>query len=61
MTVEPTASESTLAPLLQVRDLVKEFELRRTSWRTHAATVQAVSGVSFDIGEIGRASCRERV
>ncbi len=55
--------ESHVAPLLQVRDLVKEFELRRTSWRTHAATVQAVSGVSFDIsaGEalslVGESGC----
>ncbi|HEY7628187.1 MAG TPA: ABC transporter ATP-binding protein, partial [Ilumatobacteraceae bacterium] len=50
-------------PLVQVRDLVKEFELRRTSWRTHNATVQAVSGVSFDIraGEalslVGESGC----
>jgi oligopeptide/dipeptide ABC transporter ATP-binding protein len=51
------------SPLVQVRDLVKEFELRRTSWRTQAATVQAVSGVSFDIraGEalslVGESGC----
>ena len=51
------------APLVQVRDLVKEFELRRTSWRTENATVQAVSGVSFDIsaGEafsiVGESGC----
>ena len=50
-------------PLVQVRDLVKEFELRRTSWRTEAATVHAVSGVSFDIraGEalalVGESGC----
>jgi len=50
-------------PLVQVRDLVKEFELRRTSWRTESATVHAVSGVSFDIraGEalalVGESGC----
>jgi oligopeptide/dipeptide ABC transporter ATP-binding protein len=50
-------------PLVQVRDLVKEFELRRASWRTGAATVHAVSGVSFDIraGEalalVGESGC----
>ena len=54
---------ATQEPLLQVRDLVKTFELRRTSWRTQASTVQAVSGVSFDIsaGEalslVGESGC----
>jgi oligopeptide/dipeptide ABC transporter ATP-binding protein len=54
---------ATTEPLVQVRDLVKEFDLRRTSWRTQAATVQAVSGVSFDIsaGEalalVGESGC----
>jgi oligopeptide/dipeptide ABC transporter ATP-binding protein len=58
MTIEPT-----VVPLLQVRDLVKEFTLRRTSWRLQDATVQAVSGVSFDIsaGEalslVGESGC----
>ena len=53
----------TAEPLVQVRDLVKEFDLRRTSWRTERATVQAVSGVSFDIsaGEafsiVGESGC----
>jgi oligopeptide/dipeptide ABC transporter ATP-binding protein len=53
----------TTEPLVQVRDLVKEFDLRRTSWRTERATVQAVSGVSFDIsaGEafsiVGESGC----
>ena len=56
-------SMPTTEPLVRVRDLVKEFELRRTSWRTQAATVQAVSGVSFDIssGEtlslVGESGC----
>ena len=56
-------AEVTREPLVQVRDLVKTFELRRTSWRTQAATVQAVSGVSFDIraGEalslVGESGC----
>jgi peptide/nickel transport system ATP-binding protein len=54
---------STTGPLVQVRDLVKDFELRRTSWRTQGGTVQAVSGVSFDIstGEalslVGESGC----
>ena len=56
-----TVSEA--EPLVQVRDLVKEFVLRRTSWRTENATVHAVSGVSFDIraGEalalVGESGC----
>jgi len=49
-----TNSTSTMAPLLQVRDLVKEFDLRRTSFRAESRTVQAVSGVSFDI-DVGEA------
>jgi len=47
-------STSTMTPLLQVRDLVKEFDLRRTSFRAESRTVQAVSGVSFDI-DVGEA------
>ncbi len=56
-------STSIEAPLVQVRDLVKEFEVRRSSWRTQATTLQAVSGVSFDIsaGEalalVGESGC----
>jgi oligopeptide transport system ATP-binding protein len=56
-------STSIAAPLVQVRDLVKEFEVRRSSWRMQAATLQAVSGVSFDIsaGEalslVGESGC----
>jgi oligopeptide/dipeptide ABC transporter ATP-binding protein len=56
-------AQTTATPLLQVRDLVKEFTLRRTSWRLQDATVQAVSGVSFDIsaGEalslVGESGC----
>jgi oligopeptide/dipeptide ABC transporter ATP-binding protein len=56
---EPVRTE----PLVQVRDLVKEFQLRRTSWRTQSGTVHAVSGVSFDIraGEalslVGESGC----
>jgi oligopeptide/dipeptide ABC transporter ATP-binding protein len=55
--------DAATGPLVQVRDLVKVFDLRRTSWRTEAATVQAVSGVSFDIssGEalslVGESGC----
>ena len=56
-------STSIAAPLVQVRDLVKEFEVRRSSWRLQATTLQAVSGVSFDIsaGEtlslVGESGC----
>ncbi len=56
-------ADITATPLVQVRDLVKEFTLRRTSWRLQDATVQAVSGVSFDIsaGEalslVGESGC----
>ncbi len=56
-------TDTTVTPLVQVRDLVKEFTLRRTSWRLEDATVQAVSGVSFDIsaGEalalVGESGC----
>ena len=47
-------TDATDAPLLSVRDLVKEFVMRRTSWRGLPAIVQAVSGVSFDVrrGEV---------
>ena len=37
-------------PLLAVRDLVKNFPVRRKSWRDRTpSAVQAVSGVSFDV------------
>ena len=51
MTEAPSATD---APLLSVRDLVKEFVMRRTSWRGLPSIVQAVSGVSFDVkrGEV---------
>ena len=36
--------------LLQVRDLVKSFPVRRRGWRDrHPNAVQAVSGISFDV------------
>ena len=51
-------------PLLAVRDLVKQFDLRRSSWRSRAGgTVYAVSGVSFAVqrGEtlslVGESGC----
>jgi oligopeptide/dipeptide ABC transporter ATP-binding protein len=50
-------------PLLEVTDLVKEFALRRSSWRTAPPRVHAVSGVSFSIarGEalsiVGESGC----
>jgi peptide/nickel transport system ATP-binding protein len=36
-------------PLLQVRDLVKQYRLPRESLRTRAPEVQALRGVSFDL------------
>jgi oligopeptide/dipeptide ABC transporter ATP-binding protein len=53
----------TAGPLLEVTDLVKDFTLRRTSWRSAPARVQAVSGVSYAIerGEalsiVGESGC----
>jgi peptide/nickel transport system ATP-binding protein/oligopeptide transport system ATP-binding protein len=38
-------------PVLEVRDLVKQFNVRRANGlRVERATVQAVSGVSFEVG-----------
>ena len=43
-------TESSPKPLLSVRGLVKNFPVRRKSWRDRQALVlQAVSGVSFDV------------
>ena len=49
-------------PLLEVEALVKEFS-RKRGLLAPVSIVRAVDGVSFDVlpGEIGRASCRERV
>jgi oligopeptide/dipeptide ABC transporter ATP-binding protein len=50
-------------PLLQVRDLVKSFPLRRSGFGGKGATVQAVAGVDFDLhrGEtlslVGESGC----
>ena len=63
------------SPLVEVRDLSKTFDvsapwLARVIERRAPQFVHAVDGVSFSIqrgetlglvGEIGRASCRERV
>ncbi|MBV8949967.1 MAG: dipeptide ABC transporter ATP-binding protein [Actinobacteria bacterium] len=39
------------SPILEARDLVKEFPVRAGLLRRQVATVKAVSGVSFSIGE----------
>ncbi len=50
MSSPSSRSDATPTPLLSVRDLVKEFPVRRSSWRDrHPGPVQAVSGVSFDV------------
>ena len=50
MTATSSNPDAPPPPLLSVRDLVKEFPVRRASWRDrHPAPVQAVSGVSFDV------------
>jgi ABC-type glutathione transport system ATPase component len=41
-------------PILQVRDLVKEFPIRSGVFRRQVGAVQAVSGVSFDARRRGR-------
>src|SRR3989449_6114852 len=58
---------SAAAPLLEVRNLVKHFRVGGGLFGSRAGVVRAVDGVSFEIrrgetlGQIGRASCRERV
>jgi oligopeptide/dipeptide ABC transporter ATP-binding protein len=57
------ASLSVKDPILQVRDLVKEFPIRSGLIRRTVGAVQAVSGVSFDVasgetlGLVGESGC----
>ena len=52
-----------VAPILDVRDLVKEFPIRAGVFRSVVGQVQAVSGVSFDVrpgetlGLVGESGC----
>ena len=50
-------------PVLEVTDLKKHFPVKKGVLRRTVGQVYAVDGISFAIGvgEIGRASCRERV
>ncbi len=68
MTVAPDAEIATPPPagngsLLSVRDLVKEFPVRGGVFQRTVATVQAVSGVSFELlpdetlGLVGESGC----
>ena len=56
--------------LLKIRNLTKEFKLKTTKFGEKPQILHALNNVSVDvyegetlgvIGEIGRASCRERV
>jgi oligopeptide/dipeptide ABC transporter ATP-binding protein len=57
------AASETGTPILEVRDLVKEFPVRSSSFRRTAGTVKAVSGVTFSVragrtlGLVGESGC----
>jgi oligopeptide/dipeptide ABC transporter ATP-binding protein len=59
--VEPVGTDAT--PVLEVRDLVKEFPIRAGLFRHKVGDVQAVSGVSFSVGQgetlglVGESGC----
>jgi oligopeptide/dipeptide ABC transporter ATP-binding protein len=59
---EPT-SVTISRPILEVRDLVKEFPIRAGLFRTVKGLVHAVSGVTFDVGQgetlglVGESGC----
>jgi oligopeptide/dipeptide ABC transporter ATP-binding protein len=57
------ADRPTTTPILEVRDLVKNFPIRAGLFRRVVGQVQAVSGVSFDVGKgetlgvVGESGC----
>jgi oligopeptide/dipeptide ABC transporter ATP-binding protein len=57
------ASEPVADPILRVRDLVKNFPIRSGLFRRTVGQVQAVSGLSFDVGRgetlglVGESGC----
>ena len=59
----PTVDDSSPRPLLEVRDLVKDFPVRGGFWRRTVGRISAVAGVSFDVprGEtfalVGESGC----
>ncbi len=62
-TVAHEAGESGSGPLLEVRDLVKHFPIRKGVFRHVGSVVKAVDGVSFDLdrgetlGLVGESGC----
>jgi len=62
--ITPVVAESeTGAPILEVRDLVKEFPIRAGLFHNEISTVKAVSGVTFSVkagrtlGLVGESGC----
>ena len=67
MSEPATSTESTAAavgePLMQIRDLVKHFPIRKGLLQRQVGAVRAVDGVSFDVlrgetlGLVGESGC----
>ena len=60
---QPTPDPAGRTPILQVRDLVKEFPIRAGVFRRQVGVIQALSGVSLDLygtetlGIVGESGC----